>query len=343
MNDLLDRNTFREAVLKRDNHQCVFCHAPAIDAHHIMERRLFSDGGYYLDNGASVCEKHHKECEMTWISVEQVREACKITKKVLPPHLYPDQIYDKWGNPILPNGLRLRGELFEDESVQKILTYGGAIEKIITHTVKYPRTYHLPWSEDVGKDDRLMDSIETMDNGFDFVATEKMDGENTTMYESHIHARSLDSSNHPSRNWVKNFWSQIRHDIPEGWRVCGENLFAKHSIHYKDLPTYFMGFSIWDESNMCLAWDETMAWFKLLGITPVPVLYIGKIDSEGIQDIKDEWEKIKHRSEGYVIRPYNRFEYKDFRHFVGKFVRKGHVQSSEHWLRKPVEKNLLKV
>jgi hypothetical protein len=27
-----------------------------------------------------------------------------------PPHLFPDQDYDKWGNPLTENGMRMRGE-----------------------------------------------------------------------------------------------------------------------------------------------------------------------------------------------------------------------------------------
>ena len=44
---LLTRDQFREGVFKRDNHKCVICRAPAVDAHHIIERRLWTDGGYY--------------------------------------------------------------------------------------------------------------------------------------------------------------------------------------------------------------------------------------------------------------------------------------------------------
>jgi hypothetical protein len=100
---LLTRDAFREGVFKRDNHRCVICGARALDAHHIIERRLFADGGYYLDNGASVCEEHHLLCEMTVLTVDQVREACGIRRIVVPQHLYPDQAYDKWGNPVLAN------------------------------------------------------------------------------------------------------------------------------------------------------------------------------------------------------------------------------------------------
>jgi hypothetical protein len=148
---LLSRDAFREAVFARDNHKCVFCDKPAVDAHHIVERRLFSaeheKGGYFINNGASVCEQHHIECEQTTISVEDVRIACGILKPIIPDHLYEDPM-DKWGNPILASGLRLRGELFWDESVQKILAQGKVLD-LFTNRVKFPRTHHVPWSEGI--------------------------------------------------------------------------------------------------------------------------------------------------------------------------------------------------
>ena len=55
---LLSRAEFRDSVFKRDKNKCVFCDKAAIDAHHIIERKLWNDGGYYLNNGASVCEEH---------------------------------------------------------------------------------------------------------------------------------------------------------------------------------------------------------------------------------------------------------------------------------------------
>src|SRR5690606_22004173 len=152
---LLSRDGFRESVFGRDKQKCIFCERPPADAHHIIERRLWPDGGYYLENGASVCNEHHILCEQTRISVEEVREACGIRRIVVPPHLYADQSYDKWGNPVLPNGQRLKGELFFDESVQKILAQGQVLD-LFTSWVKYPRTHHLPWSDGVNDDDRII-------------------------------------------------------------------------------------------------------------------------------------------------------------------------------------------
>lgn len=336
--NLLTRDKFREAVFKRDGNKCIFCDKPAKDAHHIIERRLWPDGGYYEDNGASVCEEHHIQCEKTLISVEEVREKAKV-KKILPPHLYDDETYDKWGNIILLNGLRVKGELFHDESVQLILK-SAEVLVLFTDTVKYPRTYHLPWSENLNEDDRMIEDVDIF-RGRNVIVTEKMDGENTTLYNNYIHARSVNGRTHDSQNWVRNFWAQIKNDIPLGYRICGENLFAKHSIYYEDLPTYFMGFSMWNKNNECLSWDETIEWFSLLNITPVPVLYRGNFNELKIKEISKRLDSK--RCEGYVLRSENSFTYRDFRNNVAKYVRKNHIQTVQHWkYGQKIEKNKLK-
>lgn len=320
---LLTRNDFRDGVFNRDDDLCVVCGKDSVDAHHILERRLWPDGGYYLDNGASVCWQCHLDCESTKISPEELRIKIGITKPVLPPHLYDDLEYDKWGNIILSNGRRLKGELFFDESVQKVIQ--GYLP-LFNDYVKYPRTYHLPWSH-MGKDDRMM-AEEDVDEFDEVVIMEKVDGENTSMYTDYIHARSVDSRNHDSRNWVKNFWSGISADIPKGWRVCGENMYAKHSIKYDNLKSYFYGFSIWNEKNICLDWDATIDWFALLGITPVPILFEGLYCDIDKRVVKLDWSK----HEGYVIRDAGEIPYGQFRHKVGKYVRPNHVQTVKHWM-----------
>lgn len=325
---LLTRDKFREGVFERDEHKCVLCKAPAQDAHHILERRLFNDGGYYMNNGASVCGPCHIACEETTITVEEVRAAAGISKPVLPEHLYKDIIYDKWGNPCLTNGSRLRGELFDDESVQKILKQGGALSSFINY-VKYPRTWHMPWSPGMTKDDRCHPNMKQFE-GRRVIVMEKMDGENTTMNPDHIHARSIDSKNDPSRNYVKRMWSEICGDIPDKWRICGENLYEKHSIHYMNLESYFMGFSIWDETNHRLDFDSFKEWMDIFGLEMAPVLYDGIYDEELIKNLPKTlgWNMDEH--EGYVVTVADRMHYSEFKTLVAKYVRKGHVTESVH-------------
>ena len=174
-NILLNRDIFRESVFKRDGFKCVICPKNAVDAHHIIERRLFKDSGYYISNGASLCEKHHLEAEMTILTCDEIRKAAGIIEIVLPEHFYQDVEYDKWGNEILRNGIRIRGDLFDDPSVQKILKQGNVLS-LFADRVKYPRTFHLMWSPGMNRDDRMMENTDIFE-GQQVMICEKLDGD----------------------------------------------------------------------------------------------------------------------------------------------------------------------
>ena len=152
---------------------------------------------------------------------------------------------------------------------------------------------------------------------------------NCTMYKDHIHARSIDSRGGIDRDWVKNFWSKIAHDIPNGWRICGENLWAKHSILYENLTSYFYGFSIWDDKNICQSWDDTIEYFGILGIQPVEVIYDDIWDEAKIRSLCKDIDFNK--EEGYVVRLADAFPYGEFKNSIAKFVRKNHLQTAIHW------------
>ena len=130
------------------------------------------------------------------------------------------------------------------------------------------------------------------------------------------------------------------HDVPEGFRICGENLYAKHSIYYDNLPSYLMGFSVWNK-DICLSWDETLEWFKLLDITPVETIYRGSYDENILKELASNLNTSK--EEGYVIRNANQFTYKRFPENVAKYVRKAHVQTNIHWMRQEIVPNGLNV
>jgi hypothetical protein len=343
---LLNRDDFRNSVFKRDNFKCVICGEPAVDSHHIMERRLFNNGGYFIDNGASLCEKHHIEAETTKLTTNEIRKAANIINIILPEHLYRDAEYDKWGNEILKNGMRIKGELFNDESVQKILEQGNVLGEF-TNKVKYPRTFHLPWSPGMNRDDRMMEDISIFNNK-EVIICEKLDGENFTWGADYLHARSIDTDSHPSRNWVKNLWAQKGYNIPKDWRVCGENMYAKHAIHYTKengnaLDTYFYMFSIWDEKNICLSWDETKEWAELLELQLVPIFYEGIWDMKVIEDLNKKMESNPNTIEGYVVRLKREYHYSEFKKVCGKYVRKNHVINQHgHWSQTKVIPNELK-
>ena len=62
---LLTREEFKKQIFAQTKGKCCVpgCECDAVDAHHIMDRKLFSDGGYYYGNGAALCAKHHLDAE----------------------------------------------------------------------------------------------------------------------------------------------------------------------------------------------------------------------------------------------------------------------------------------
>lgn len=294
-----DRASAVEQTLIRDRFRCVYCQSGKdLTAHHIIERSLWDtpDQGYFLDNLVTVCYSCHWLAETGFLIPRRLREIAGITKVVVPDHLYADTEYTKWGSPI-EGGLVHRGELSWD---------GG---DYMTDYVKYPRTYHLPWSHP-SKGDRTLAKIPDVWYNEDVVVTDKIDGQNITMYSDYIHSRAIVGANIDS--WTKNMWSQMAHNIPEGWRVCGDSVAVPHTIDYE---RDFWLHSVWD-GEWALSWPETVEWAKLLDLTPVPVVYQGSYE---------QFERFRFQTEatvdeGYVIRPLGSFRFKDFRKVVGKWV-----------------------
>jgi hypothetical protein len=140
---------------------------------------------------------------------------------------------------------------------------------------------------------------------------------------------------------VKRFHASIKHEIPVGYRVCGENLYAQHSIIYDDLLSYFYGFSVWtNEPNVSLPWDDALVFFELLGITPVPVVYRGLYSEAAFASCVTKLDL--NRDEGLVMRVTKAIPFEDFGTHMCKWVRKGHVQTNKHWMHQQVIPNHLK-
>lgn len=202
---------------------------------------------------------------------------------------------------------------------------------------KYPRTQHLPWSPGASRDDLVLSRCLDF-QGKQVVVTEKMDGENTSIYTDTLHARSIESGYHASRNWVKALQARIGYRIPPGWRICGENLYAKHSLHYQGLPSYFLAFSVWNADNLCLSWQATLDFLAELELQTPKVLYQGVWQEKAIQGITLDTEVC----EGYVVRLADAFTYENFARSVAKWVRPNHVTTDKHWRHQPIQVNGLR-
>lgn len=202
---------------------------------------------------------------------------------------------------------------------------------------KYPRTFHLPYSPKRSSDDKVL--IDDSDfEGKHVVVMEKMDGENTTIYPNHLHARSLDSTKDESHRWLERFQNFILPQLNRltNWRMCGENLFYKHTIFYQDLESIFLGYSIWVENeseNQSLSWQETKTIFEKNAISYPTLIYEGMYDKKAILKSFEEYKNQKDRQvEGFVIRLNDSFSYQDFSKSVAKYVCEDfEITSSKHW------------
>ncbi len=70
---LLDRTEFKRLVFNRDGGRCVVCKMDAVDAHHLIPRKDFIDGGYFLNNGVALCAVCHTLAESQELSAAGLR------------------------------------------------------------------------------------------------------------------------------------------------------------------------------------------------------------------------------------------------------------------------------
>jgi len=213
-------------------------------------------------------------------------------------------------------------------------------------SAKYPRTPHLPWSPGAsGTDKRLVDVAHLLDR--DLVLTEKLDGSNLTMTREAVFARSHEGApRHESFNHAKALHARLRHRIAAGWSVFGEYVFAVHSIRYtKRMPSCFFVFGVRDDrSDRWFAWDEVKLVAEDFDLPHVTELMVAEFGDEQTlaattSALGREPSAYGPTREGVVARIAEDFAGSDFHLSLAKWVRAGHVQTTEHWTRGPVVRN----
>jgi len=193
--------------------------------------------------------------------------------------------------------------------------------------MKYIRTYHLPYSPSISNDDKVLDNIDCF-NGKIVVYTEKLDGECTSMTNQGVHARSETSVAHLSQSWIRKLHGEIRWRIPKGIQIVGENLYAKHSIFYDKLSTFFYVFAVIQNDETFLSYADTIELCNTLSLTYVPVLYVGEFHTDFKLPTKSAYGDT---IEGYVIKSIDSFKVKESSQNIAKWVRPNHVQTDKHW------------
>lgn len=218
---------------------------------------------------------------------------------------------------------------------------------------KYNRTLHLPWSPGGTSDDKRAVSVEKLLN-IPIVITEKMDGSNTSLEAEGCFARThAGAPTHPSFNMLKPLHASVKKIIEPGTQLFGEWCFAKHSIAYSELPSYFMLFGVrylnndGKDQHRWGSWTDVELWSGDLGVSTVPMLYSGVLSSEKELKVLTENLMIQPSAcggirEGVVVRVAHSFTDDEFSQCVMKCVRANHVQTDEHWKDQEIIKNKLK-
>lgn len=301
--------------------RCALCGELSYAMHAIFDARLWESMPAPDSNSVPLCAHHLAACEKDEIDPQELCAQAGLSL-ALPDQLYDWLRYDRWGNPYFADGTRSKGELFGEPDVRKTLSTLGRLPLFSSH-VRYPRTFVLPWTEAMSKGDRRLASLDALE-ATEVVATEKLDGQNVTLYRDMVMFRNIAARTHPSRAWLDRFWEARRHRIPDGWRVCGEYVFISHFVTYTELESYFIGFSVWNDANTCLSWSDTVRFLDELDIARARVLYAGPCCPPSIHAA---W--IEHgacQSEGYVVRTAGAISLRQFKTHVGKFIRDGYVQ-----------------
>lgn len=217
--------------------------------------------------------------------------------------------------------------------------------------MKYPRTYHLPWSPGGTKDDKKLKSVDSFLTSPGehkvLILTEKLDGSNTCLKQEGVFARSHNQvADHKSFDYIKGKWSQLKYSLKEGEEIFGENCFAVHSLEYTALSDYFYVFNIRYQGKW-LSFQDVESRAQELGLQMVPKVFEGIVVTEKrLQSLTEMFMRqpsfFGGEREGVVLRLAQEFYDKDFSSSVAKMVRKDHVQTDEHWMHQEIRKQKLK-
>ncbi len=231
--------------------------------------------------------------------------------------------------------------------------------------VKYPRTPHLFGSKGT-PDDKHLD--ETQSKRFiadeSLIVEEKIDGTNVGIHFTsegqmvlQCRGHLITEGMHPQYDLFKQ-WAVVKRAVLEERLECqfilfGEWMYARHSIHYRQLPHYFFEFDIYDKENQIfLTLEKRMERLEGTGIQTVPVLKTGSVKRGELEELigpssfGSQFDNpITHRTDNLMEGIYLRTESGGVVTGRAKFVRTEFVEKikeSTHWQHQAMVPNLLK-
>lgn len=163
--------------------------------------------------------------------------------------------------------------------------------------VKYPRTPHLFGSLGTDDDKQLSqrDSLRFLDDP-SLIVEEKLDGTNVGIHfaggemflqcRGHLITEGMHRQYDLFKQWAAVKRTVLEERLTERYIMYGEWMYARHSIHYRQLPHYFFEFDIYDkQSESFLALDQRLEMLAGAGVHTVPVVHRGKLKKKNLSDL----------------------------------------------------------
>jgi RNA ligase len=229
--------------------------------------------------------------------------------------------------------------------------------------VKYPRTPHLFGSAGTD-DDKHLDETESERFLADpsLVVEEKIDGTNVGIHFAggrlvlQCRGHLVTEGMHPQYDLFKQ-WTSVKRFVlaamlAEQFILFGEWAYARHSVHYRQLPHYFFEFDIYDKQQQAfVSLEQRKSMLDGTGIHTVPVLHEGALARSrlskliGPSHFDSQFDNpLTGRTDNLMEGLYLRTEAGGIVTGRAKFVRPEFVQKlkqSTHWQQQALVPNLL--
>ncbi|MCO8125239.1 RNA ligase family protein [Stieleria sp. TO1_6] len=163
--------------------------------------------------------------------------------------------------------------------------------------VKYPRTPHLFGSRGTSDDKHLGERASVSFLADDsLIVEEKIDGTNVGIHfaggelmlqcRGHLISEGMHSQYDLFKQWTRVKRNVLEERLGERFILYGEWMYAKHSIHYRELPHYFFEFDIYDKDAESFLTLERR--IELLGgteIETVPIVHRGAMKRSDLEEL----------------------------------------------------------
>ena len=220
---------------------------------------------------------------------------------------------------------------------------------------RFPRTPHLAWLGDARpRDDKLLSASEELVLlAEDVVVEEKLDGANLGISvgtDGKLRAQNRGQYITPTAlgqfknlaRWMDLHERALADALGTNLILFGEWCAARHSLHYVNLPDWFVAFDVFDRS-VSRFWSTSRrnSLACKLALSVVPTLLQGMTSLPTLKEFGPESTPSQFGRgpvEGIVIRK----ETRDWLMMRSKLVRAEFVQEiGEHWRQRPIEWNQL--